>query len=248
MAQAEQLKNPPIAEALIDIRVEPPKSFDVNLLVDGARSLGPRYPRVEELFEMSGRIHLQPGAAASSTLADQRVIGAVARAGDGLTIAQFRWNGFTLSRLAPYQGWDALRTEGIQRWIDFRRAVGTLPVQRIALRYINRIEIDSPLTDLAIYLTQPPLAPNGFSGELKSAFQRAVAFDPARGTHVIVQHALEPASAGDRVSLLFDIDVFVHTKDTVDDAELSDTLEELHRLKNDVFFAAITPATKRRFE
>src|SRR5258708_13527192 len=53
-------------------------------------------------------------------------------------------NRFSVSKLAPYLGWEPFRERAERDWRIFRGIVGYQPIARIGVRYINRIDIPNP--------------------------------------------------------------------------------------------------------
>jgi uncharacterized protein (TIGR04255 family) len=167
---------------------------------------------------------------------------------DGRQVVQARLDGFTFSRLKPYDKWESLRDEARELWLQYVRFASPEAITRIALRYINRIEIPLPIRDFKEYiLTTPEIAPDLPQG-LDSFFMRLVIPDPKGQAVVIVTETVEPVDeANKRLPLIFDIDVFRAVAFNVRDNVMWETFESLHDLKNEIFFKSITPKAKELF-
>ncbi|MCO6459644.1 MAG: TIGR04255 family protein [Pirellulaceae bacterium] len=73
---------------------------------------------------------------------------------------QSRVNGFTFSRLAPYESWEPFRHEARRQWEVYRNRLNPQGVARIAVRCINRIDLPGDSVDLKEYFrTSPEIAP-----------------------------------------------------------------------------------------
>lgn len=167
---------------------------------------------------------------------------------DGRQVVQARLDGFTFSRLKPYDKWEALRDEARELWQHYVQIASPETVTRVALRYINRIEIPLPMRDFKDYiLTTPEIAPALPQG-LDSFFMRLVIPDSKTQAVGIVTETVEPVDeSGKRLPLIFDIDVFRTAAFNVQDNAMWETFENLHDLKNEIFFKSITSKAKELF-
>ncbi len=101
MAEQTYLRNAPIAEAVIDLRVRLPESFMVDQIRDVASDLKKDYPVMEEMRFFQTALQMQ-GAQPSVSTVPPKLFGFLFKSSDGKQIAQFRNDGFTFSRLKPY--------------------------------------------------------------------------------------------------------------------------------------------------
>jgi uncharacterized protein (TIGR04255 family) len=70
-------------------------------------------------------------------------------------------DGFAMSRLAPYENWNAVRDEARRLWDIYRSIAKPSKLIRLAVRYINRIDMPLPLGDFKDYLrTVPDVSPD----------------------------------------------------------------------------------------
>jgi uncharacterized protein (TIGR04255 family) len=81
-------------------------------------------------------------------------------------VAQFRRDGFSFSRLAPYTAWEDVFGRAATLWKLFYELTQPIEVSRIAVRTINRILVPVPVSDLSKYLTAPPSVPPGTPNEV----------------------------------------------------------------------------------
>lgn len=249
MVEVIHFPNAPITEALIDIRVKLPSQTDVAKLAAFHDSIKQRYPAKQERVSWRGHIEVKasPVAHASQSAAGGPD-GYLFTSADGRQVVQARLNGFTFSRLKPYDKWETLRDEAHELWEQYIRTASPEVVTRVALRYINRIEIPLPMRDFKDYiLTTPEIAPELPQG-LDSFFMRLVIPDPKAQAAAIVTETVEPIDeSSNRLPLIFDIDVFRTAAFNVQDSVMWETFEILHDLKNDIFFKSITPKAKELF-
>jgi uncharacterized protein (TIGR04255 family) len=165
---------------------------------------------------------------------------------DGRQIVQARLDGFTFNRLRPYQSWARFREEARAHWERYRSLARPETITRVALRYINRIEVPVSARDFKEYLlTTPEIAP-GLSQGLAGFFMRIVIPLDSFGCTAIVTETMEEPKSG-RLPLILDIDVFVEEALAPDAEEVWQVLETLRAAKNEVFFKSITPRTRELF-
>ena len=70
-------------------------------------------------------------------------------------IAQFRVDGFTFSKIAPYTTWGEVSSEALRLWKVYVEVAKPRQVSRVAVRYINRMRLPN-VKDLGEYLEAPP--------------------------------------------------------------------------------------------
>lgn len=239
--------NAPITEAIIDLRVHP----SIPDLPSRIKSLSSRitsdYPETEEIFEAVGQMEFRPGATASAT-ANQRWIGMKGFGFDRRQIYQFLTAGFTFSRLAPYDSWKAFADSARELWSLYRESLPPEKVIRLAVRYINRIDIPGDTIDLKEYFrTSPEVSPD-LPQTLEGFFmQLRIPIAGLPGLTLVNQTIIPPEKEG-FVSVVLDIDLFLKENIPQSEPEIWDSFERLHTKKNEVFEACITNSARKLFE
>lgn len=235
----------PITEAIIDLRVRPRAELSLEEL-DQLQSGEVRYSQRELLFEAHGLIEVRPGGAASAS-ARQEQHGFRFKSDDGKDIWQARKNGFAFSRLAPYQDWRVFRDEARRLWDIYRGRVKPDRLIRLAVRYINRIDIPQPGVDLKqFFRTSPEVSPE-LPQQLSGFFmQLRIAQDDLPG-HLLLNQTIVPPPNPSTVSVVLDIDLFGDQGIPEDEPKVWDYFERLHERKNEVFEACITDQARELF-
>lgn len=154
------------------------------------------------------------------------------------------------SRLAPYEGWEALSAKAFDNYQRHRQAVGYRRIDHIGIRFINRLDL--PLggdvdIDLSKYLN---ISPSGLPipGSIARYFMSIQVIHPS-GCHILIQTGVAPPALIDHMAVMLDIDVAVR-----DDAvpqnpnEIATLLVHLRAVKNDVFERLITDKARLLFE
>ncbi len=244
MTNSHHLSNAPIKEALIDLRVALPQNIGLGELEAAHDRIRDRFPVKKTIHEgrFGVRIDFDSGENPETT-AGHNKLGFRFETDDGVEVAQFKTNGFTYSRLAPYTNWEDIRSSANALWQQYLEVATPDRVTRIATRFINVIHIPLPFRDFEEYLTEPPRIPEKLPQALSSYLMRIVLPEPSIGATAIITQALEQQER-EHVPIVLDIDVFIsHTFDA-DDAAIWDRLEDLRRFKNDVFFGSVTEKTE----
>lgn len=238
-------RNPPITEAIIDLRVELPPETGLTELNKTHGGQETTYPTVEQLHAAFGQMQIGPRVSAT---AGSQHIGYLFRSEDGKQIYQARLDGFTMSRLAPYENWNALRDEARRLWDIYRSVVNPAKVVRLAVRYINRVDIPLPLKDFKDYLrTVPEVSPDLPQGLRGYFMQLAIPLQDIGSDALINETVIEPASQ-DVVSVALDIDIFRSADMPTTEEGIWGFFEELRFRKNQVFEACVTDKARELFQ
>jgi uncharacterized protein (TIGR04255 family) len=236
----------PITEAVIDIQCV--ASCTSEELANVNTDEGNRYPHIEKLQEARGQMLLSPDAAPIAS-ATSEIIGLLHRSTDGLQIYQARKNGFTFSRLAQYTSWEEISGEARRLWDKYRQTAKPQDIKRIAVRYINRLDLPLPVQDFGIYLkTTPQLSSDLPQGLLGFFMQMSLPLPESHSICVINETIIDPPIKPNTVPVVLDIDVFRTTELSTNEGELWSQLEQLRHEKNRVFEACITDEARRLFQ
>jgi len=248
MAVIRHLERAPITEALVDFKTTLPDDFPVEKL-GSFNQLKEDYPNreVQNAFQAQFRFG-EKGTFEADPVTTKALSlrGYLFRSKDG-RIAQFRRDGFTFNRLAPYTTWEEVRDEALKLWGVYREVAQPERLERLALRYLNRLVVP-PRGDLDTYLAvTPPVVP-GLPSHLASFLMRLAAFDPQSHYLSNVTLALEQDAADPtRSVIILDIEAYTDTGLGLTAEELLPILERLHVMKNETFFGCITEETARMY-
>ncbi|WP_008319189.1 TIGR04255 family protein [Leptolyngbya sp. PCC 6406] len=163
-------------------------------------------------------------------------------------VAQFTLNGVTFSRLEPYEEWATFQTEALRFWNIFLELAAPTIIQRLGVRYINRIPLavgEQP----SKYLSTVPTPPPGLDLATESFFHQDTYPVPGYPYSINWVRTIQPTGAdpADGRALIVDIDVFTHELLQLDQDTLAQRLQEMRWLKNKVFFNCMTPHALERF-
>lgn len=241
MLERRHYSKAPITEALIDLQVNLPSEATLAGLNDLFSSISIEYPNQEAQLIVQGQV---TGGANVSATANQTQIGHVFSTHDRKQIFNARLDGFTFSQLAPYERWEFFRDEAKRLWSIYQDAMKPTAVTRLAVRYINRLDIPLPISDLKNFLRTVPEVSADLPQGLSGYFMQLQLPQEDIGAVVILNQAMIPPPSIEFVSILLDIDVFQDYASPSSDDIFWHHIEKLHSRIDQVFEACITDETR----
>ena len=165
-----------------------------------------------------------------------------------------RSDGFTFSRLAPYNDWETFYEEARRLWLAYVDLAGQVMLRRAAVRYINQFQVPAAEVKIDDYLrTRPEISPdmpNSTSGYFLSLDIPLLDFG---ATARIVETVLVSDDGDEGPRLVLDIDVYrpvepMQASCQSDMTEFDTMFGELRDAKNMVFEASITNKARGLFQ
>ena len=254
MAETElRLLKAPIIEAVLDIDCDMPPGMKIDTLEKPAHDfLRNQYPSVRRVFV--GFPQLNPQAAdkpAVVTVQPQAVHAVQFLHQDEKQLVQFRAQGFSFNRLAPYTSLDDYLPEIERTWKHFVAVAAPLQIRAVRLRYINRILIPMPESrlDLNEYLKVGPRLADEDRLTFTAFLNQYTAEESGTGNQVSIVLTTQPHEAKDQLPLIFDITAGSGQRAEVQDwAWLLGTIQALRALKNRVFRNTLTEQCLNLFQ
>lgn len=242
----ETFPNAPIVEAVVDLRATLPSSVTADTLAALHDRIRGDFPHRELQFELAARVVFDGGSPAAS--GQQRPHGFRFLTDDRKWIFQARLDGFTVSHLAPYTNWENLRTCATGLWEHYLAVASPLSVERIGLRYINRIFIPLGAGLSEYFAIEPHLGP-GLPQHLLGFGVQVALEDPDVPAVVLLQQRRDADSPTRpaEMPIVLDIDVFREWRLDPRSGEVWKLLDALRDLKNKMFFNATTEKAKEMF-
>lgn len=207
MASATQhYQYAPITEAIIDLRVTPGEGVALDQLRRLASDAADDFLTVERTFEAMGMLQVQPGVSAAAS-ARQKQTGFKFTDADKKHVLQRRFDGFTFSRLTPYESWRPFRDKAKKLWTDYRVTAEPQSITRLAVWYINRIDIPETVELRGYFRTSPDFS-SDLPQQLAGFFmQLQFQLTEIESELLINQTIASPAREG-VVSVILDLDLF----------------------------------------
>lgn len=241
--------NPPIVEAILDIKTTLPPDIFLSHLQEFQEFVKTDYPVKKERRSFEGGVQFKSGSAPEFKASPEKVDGFLFHADDGKGIVQVRLDGFTFNKLRPYSNWEKFNGEAKRLWAQYVKIAKPSSVSRIALRYINRIELPLPFSDFKEYILTAPEVAKGIPQGLAGFFVRLAIPNEEIGATAIVIETMEPIKPDtNKLPLIFDLDVFKNISMPPDTEKIWVILNQLREYKNQVFDKSITDKTKGLFK
>jgi len=236
----------PIKEALIDIRVDANPDLTFDDLHAVGRFVQPSYP-LEETRNLSQSV-IQFGPSAVQATAQQQPWALVFRNEEKTQVLQARLDGFTFSRLAPYEDFEHLRDEARRLWDIYRNLTHPRRVNRVAVRYINELYLPGAKVEPEDYFNIFPQVSKGLRSELRDfgRFFMNLQLHQYDLHGILVLNLATAPQPSTKVGIILDLDLFVENPQIAnnDEDRLWEFFNRLRDRKNEYFEAAITDKTR----
>jgi len=243
--------NPPITEALIDIRTDLPKEVTLDNLILFYDEVKERFPLKEEKVQWKTGFKVSPGLGPQISEHVGGIDGYLFRSSDKSKIVQSRLDGFTFNKLKPYEDWGTFCNEAKELWIKFLKIAKPKNTTRLALRYINQIDIPLPFKEFNEYiLTIPEIAPGLPNALSEFLMKLVISNDEIKSKAIILETMknVETKNGQKILPLIFDIDVFRQISLDPNSEEIWNIMSTLRNFKNDIFFNSLTDKAKELFK
>jgi len=232
MSEGLHLTHAPIVEAVLDINCDLPPGMDFSALQEPAKqALSSAYPKVLQITQR----RLRPTIG-------ERVTGLQFLSDTEKQVIQFRGEGYSFNRLAPYGRLDDYLAEIEWSWNIFRELARPVQIRAIGLRFINRILL--PIVDgrvkLNEYLRVSPQLPDEETLVFTGFLNQHSAVEIATENRVNITMAMQPQE-NDKMPIILDIETLdprIRVPEQWQDVR--EAILSLRRLKNRVFERTLT--------
>jgi len=230
----------PIIEAIIDIQIAGAPADLLDALEHAEMAAG--YRQVGTIGAMIGKLEFKeenPVASAHGSRLGYRF-----QSADDKYVVQVRTNGFTVSRLSPYDGWETFIEEAQSNWAHYLRTVESSSTvsPQFSVRYINKLHMP-PGSEISSYLrTYPEISPE-LPQVMMNSFMR-VELDLGSdlpGATLILQQFYTQSDQPGQVAMILDNEIRVPYIVPISDPGLWATIQRTRALKNRYFRGCITP-------
>jgi uncharacterized protein (TIGR04255 family) len=244
MAQKfEQYPAAPITEAVMEFRFSGAYSIDAVRKVADAftREYGP----ISEQNDFEFGFDLVEGRA----MVRHDKAGFRLASNDQIRVLVLRPKSFICSRLAPYAGWDELKSRALVGYDRWKKIAGFKPLERVGVRYINRIDVPNTGAKIQLedYLRIHPRVPVFVEPAPVDSYTLQVVQTVLNKYKLTINTATVPPPSINFFSFLLDIDVGLEKPKTVRSDDLSSLLDEMRDVKNTVFEQLITDRLREIF-
>jgi uncharacterized protein (TIGR04255 family) len=246
----EHLRRAPIIEAVMDIRTRVSDLWSEKRAKEVLNVRIPEYPVTHSITQFMHEFSVGPNRNPQPQKNTRSWNGIRIETADHIQIAQFNRNGFVFSRLHPYENWDRFIGEALRLWMLYKELVKPVQIERIGVRFINRMDvaqkdfrIDDYLQDIPKYFLGSEFHTSGF-------LYNDILEIPGYLYVIKVVRTIQPLQpdAEKKIGVIIDIDVFTKQDFSANPADILDKfLSEMRWLKNKIFFQSITSKAKEMF-
>lgn len=243
----ETLPKAPIVEAIIDIRaVAPVQNNEADVKEFVAENFG-EYQFLDSQRAFEIQMHFAPNVFPNPTSQDMGWKGCRFRSQDQKYIARFDRDGFVLSRLEPYESWDIFLKEAMRLWSGYAEFLNPQQINRIGLRYINRIQLPMGDLDFESYIQVSP-SPIELDFPVSGFMHQDSVVIPDHPYGINMIKTIQRPNPATNLGLGLILDIDVYTSAPFDQGiDIEKCLAEMRWLKNKVFFGVVTPKSLEMF-
>jgi len=239
---------PPLTEALLDIKVNLASNFDVNALEFFQKSIEKYFPIKQINTKWETKLQIKPGESLKFDAKDSRN-GFIFKTANNEKLVQARMDGFTFNRLTDYESWDSFKSESRKLWEIYLKVAKPISIKRLAVRYINTIQIPRPAGDLNEYFSTVPEISRNLPQMMTEFFMRVVIPEPNSPNATIVIETVDVARLSEEIlPIIFDIDTFRIVDLKGEDKTIWEIFESLRRFRSEVFWKSLTKKTIALFK
>ncbi|WP_394782177.1 TIGR04255 family protein [Undibacterium sp.] len=244
-------ENPPIVEAILDLRVKFKDAFVLSQFDSFKTSIADEFPIALPIHLMEVTMQSDSGDGQSLPKASEPTQVGI-RLSNNLNnrVLQLQQGGFTFSHLAPYSNWESMRDEAKSLWKIFCETSPPFVVTRCAVRFINRISIPKSKIEPAEYFKLYPTIPKDIHQNIVGMLLQLQMPQPDLGESVaVINMALVQPEKPLHTTILLDIDLS-STIGEVEPTSLNiwDAFELFRERKNTLFESLITTKSRRLFK
>lgn len=234
-----ELTNPPVIEDVFDITIKPISETDVGALSFKNDDFIKKFSISHPIFETTFKVDVEGQASSHS----KKQIGFSYKSPNSEELVQHRINGFSYHKLGKYYGWEQFIKSANIYWSEYQNLVKNIEVQRLGLRFINVIDVDSELRDTFKIL------PNTKSfGEL-SDIQYKYMLNLMRYECSAVVNLIPTTRTANSQNAKYILDIDIFKEDVGDSLKnIEAQFKKMQSAKNKIFFDTLTKEALKHYE
>lgn len=237
-----KLKNAPIIEAVLDIDCDFSPSFDLAAIEAQIRAAtSSSYPIFQPLH-LHGVSVEALGESSPTVTRSQGLQAFRAMQLDQKQIIQYRHQGFSFNRLAPYSSFDDYLPEIERSWNEFIQIAAPSQIKEIRLRFINKLPLplEGEKVELDDYFAFGPKLTDDSRFGFLGFMQQYRTFEVGTLNELNMVLASQPLESGN-LPVIFDIQARNSSIiESLDWANILSVINRLRELKNLVFRKTLT--------
>lgn len=234
----------PVVEVACEFRFEPVDPWDATVPGRVYERLKDRFPLRRATIDFSASIVAGPDRFEQRLRPTEKI---QFLRNDETALVQVAVNTLTVNQLQPYPGWETLRLTIQEVLGEYTLVIPSMAVQRIGLRYINRIPAPEMPLNLEQYFDFYPHIGAALP-DMHTEFFMTLAFPQNLGRDKMrVSLSAEPPSEVEENFINLDIDYFLDVPGAVPIGSEMDWTEQAHSAVKSTFEGAIKPELRTTF-
>jgi uncharacterized protein (TIGR04255 family) len=249
MPEICHLSRAPIVEALVNFQANAARLWNPENVRPALSACWPEYAEIQELRPVQIEVKQTPQGQLPPEVTFPAMEGFIFRSKTLPVVHQARRNGYTFSRLEPYEDWNSLEVGAITGWTDYKGVLEPEDLHAVAVRFINRVKFPLEGFKLARYFTTPPIPPPDLGWQFHGFMHESLYAVP--DSPCVVKVIIAPAFDGalpEALSFIIDIEVTLKESLPALGKSMEAILEEMHNLKNKAFFNLLTEETIQAYK
>lgn len=236
--------NPPVVEAVCEFRFTPSTPWEASIVAQV-------HEKVKHVFPREERRYIHELEVVQTEVGIEQKVGQTERflflSEDGNEFIQIGPQLLATNRLKPYLSWEAYQPTIRLAFESLMSVVPVEGIERVGLRYINRIEIPSANVTLDDYFEFRPYTGNDLPRSM-AAFRLGGLFGFADGRDGCkIELATTIPETPDSSVLLLDIDYFTTNAQSPEIHQALEWVWNAHQQVEDVFEGCITDRLREIF-
>ena len=241
----KKMVNPPVVTAIFQfkfdgeaIKLEDYSKYDQIL----RRDFPNKNDTIESCLSLPSSTRIPLGTAQVSGVTNTRRVGYIYFTNDQKEKLALTATDITYTTERPYEGWEGCKAFVLKLLQTMSPLLESVTISRSSIRFINQfnfLEFDDPTVYFKTLITSSSEEGTLPYPLLKYGFK--MTFDIEEGIYSIVNQSVEHLP--EKFAYIFDIDVLNKNNYLFGITTISDVLEKLRDIKNEIFFGNITDKT-----
>lgn len=218
------------------------EGVDVNKIISKDKSIKEIFSKRIDNYQSSLGVNgtPAPGISFLKVQADTKINSYTYKTEDGKKRLIVERESITYVDESEYRGWSSFKCDLVECIKLLIGQIEPCEVERLSVRFVNKFTFDSFDDPLEYFTKTISTSTDKMKYPLKKyAFRMFL--DVKDHTWAVINHSLEPLE--NTIDYMFDIDVLSSTKIIMKMDAIADELEALHKIRNEIFFDALTEKT-----
>jgi len=241
----KKYKKPPIIEAVCEFRLTPDTPWDITIP-------GLFYEKVKDTFAQREQRTVQEVELTQGPQGLEQRIHTSERimlfTEDKRMLTQLAPRLLVVNALKPYPAWQGFKPIIEKAWSALQKVVEIRGLQRIGLRYINRVEVPTSEVELSEYFEFYPFIGKRLPQKMISFITGSEFAYAEERDHCRIQLTPVPSSSEQWSAFMLDIDYFLAQPCAVQVSDAISWVDEAHGRVAEVFEGCITDRLRELFE